>query len=205
MANKDLRCKPNLNERQKLFCAEYLKDFNGTHAARRAGYKADNSHIMANYLLKLPKVADRIELLMKRREERTLVQSDKVLKELAIIAFSRITDFLKVRPIDSDDETDDDEDEDLGEDLNREPAKNTYKFVDIFDTDSIPEELMAAVQSIKQTKYGVEIRLHDKLKALELIMRHLGMMEKDNPNVFNVVAPLNQDQVKLLLEEIRKK
>lgn len=40
-----------LTDKQKLFCLEYIKDFNGTQAAIRAGYSENGAYVQASRLL----------------------------------------------------------------------------------------------------------------------------------------------------------
>lgn len=79
-----------LTPKQQQFVAEYLIDLNATEAYKRAGYKAKNSNVAgveAHKLLKNPKIADAVTAGMKAREERTHITADRVLQELARIAF----------------------------------------------------------------------------------------------------------------------
>ena len=39
---------------------------------------------------------------------------------------------------------------------------------------------MALYAGAKETKYGIEIQMHDKGAALEKLFKHLGLYEKDN-------------------------
>lgn len=41
-----------LNERQRLFCLYYVKSFNATQSAIKAGYSPDSAHVTGNAALK---------------------------------------------------------------------------------------------------------------------------------------------------------
>ncbi|MBR0568375.1 terminase small subunit [Azoarcus sp. L1K30] len=69
------------------FVDEYLKDLNGTQAAIRAGYSEKSAMVQASKMLKNPKVAAAIAERMKDRERRTEITQDRVLRELARVAF----------------------------------------------------------------------------------------------------------------------
>jgi len=99
------------------------------------------------------------------------VTQDKVVNELANIAFADISSFLKV--------------------------ENNQ--VEVFDTDSIQHEMLAAIAEIKEGNYGISIKLHDKLKALELLGRHLGMF-KDK---VEVTADVNNPFEGFTTEELK--
>ena len=48
-------------------------------------------------------------------------------------------------------------------------------FVKVKPTNDIPRDKLGAIAGIKEGANGIEIKLNDKEKALELIGRHLGM------------------------------
>jgi phage terminase small subunit len=83
-----------INERQELFCREYLVDHNGTQAAVRAGYSKLSAHSQASYLLRQPKIKRRIEELAAEQHERVTLRADltleRLINELSKIAFSDI-------------------------------------------------------------------------------------------------------------------
>ena len=72
-----------MTPRQRRFVEEYLVDLNATRAAKRAGF-ADGS---AWRLMRNPEVAAGIEKAQAARAERTRVTADKVVEELAKVAF----------------------------------------------------------------------------------------------------------------------
>ena len=96
------------------------------------------------------------------------------MKELARIAFTDGTDFAKVvtKPIKQRIW-----DEDIQEYVYEENVDNYFQFVELVDTEALPEDKRAAISGIKQGKHGIEISSYDKVKALELIGRHIGMFK----------------------------
>lgn len=88
-----------LNERQKLFVAEYLKDPNAKGAAIKAGYSEKTAEQIGYQLLQKTSVAEAITKAQQKRERRTEITADKVLKALSDIGFNedkeRTTDRLK--------------------------------------------------------------------------------------------------------------
>lgn len=137
-----------LTKKQKLFCEEYLIDLNATQAAIRAGYSPETAGAIGAENLKKPQIQKAIARAMADRSRRTGVNADRVVMELAKIAFVNAADV-----IDADDAT--------------------------LKADAADEDL-AAVQSVKVKTFGEdgverEIKLADKIKALELLGRHLGM------------------------------
>jgi hypothetical protein len=51
------------------------------------------------------------------------------------------------------------------------------------DLKSIPSDIRKTIQSIKQTKHGIEVKLYDKQKARDQLMKHLGMTQEDSTQV----------------------
>lgn len=136
-----------LTEKQKRFVQEYLVDLNASAAAKRAGYSEKTACEQGARLLTNAKVQKEIQKAMKRRENRTEITQDKVLRELAAIAFAKGTDYASI----------------------------VSGVVLPCDTDELTDGQKAVIVSIESTKDGVEIKLANKLKALELLGRHLGL------------------------------
>lgn len=160
-----------LTPKQKRFIEEYLIDLNATQAYLRAGYKVNENvaAVNAQRLLRNAKIQTVLAQAMMERAERTKITQDKVVHELAKIAFSKGTDFVRVviktgyRPILNDE----------GNVIDYEPYD--YQAVEVLNTDEIPVDKQAAIAGIKQGATGIEVKLNDKVKALELLGRHLGM------------------------------
>jgi phage terminase small subunit len=71
-----------VNDRQKLFVAEYLVDLNATQAAIRAGYSVDTARSIGSENLTKPDIASAIQAEMDKRAERTKVSADYVLNTI---------------------------------------------------------------------------------------------------------------------------
>lgn len=183
-----------LTKKQKKFCDEYLIDLNATQAAIRAGYSEKTARFIGAENLTKPNIQEYIQQRMNEREKRTEITQDMVLRELAKIAFSNGSDFAKVvtkprKKMVWNDEIQEYEEKEVEE-----------QFVEIIDTDLLPDDKKAAIASIKETKYGIVIEPYDKLKALELIGRHLGMF-KDK---IELSGQVNNSFDELSVEELRK-
>lgn len=164
-----------MTEKQKIFADEYLIDLNATRAYKVAYPRVKNDDVAAAAaarLLKNVKVAKYIAERMEERQKRTEITQDRVLEELAAIAFAKATDYAEIK----------------GE------------CVRIKDTDTLDEQQIRAIAGIKEGKFGIELKLNDKEKALELLGRHLGMF-KDKVEVFG----LEEEKKKLgdILEQLR--
>lgn len=76
-----------LNEKQKRFAREYVKDLNATQAAIRAGYSEKSAYSQAHDLLKNPKVKNFIEQLSEKRNSKLEISAERVLLEISRLAF----------------------------------------------------------------------------------------------------------------------
>jgi phage terminase small subunit len=76
-----------LTPKQLLFVAEYIIDFNASLAAQRAGYSKRASGNQGYQNLMRPEIQAAITNELKQRERRTHISQDRVLQELAAIAF----------------------------------------------------------------------------------------------------------------------
>ena len=159
-----------LNERQERFCNEYLIDLNATQAAIRAGYKEKTAYSMGQRLLKNVEVQNYIQERKQDRVERTEITQDKVIRELALIAFSNAADYANVVerqaildgvPL---------------EDKDGNPVM--YRTVEPVLTAELTEDQKRALSVIKRGKDGFEVRPYDKVRALELLGKHLGLFEE---------------------------
>lgn len=77
-----------LTQKENRFCWEYLVDLNATQAAIRVGYSKRSASSIGYENLKKQKIQTYINRLMIWRSLRTQVTADRVLEELAKIAFA---------------------------------------------------------------------------------------------------------------------
>lgn len=76
-----------LNERQKLFCIEYLKDLNASAACLRAGYPKNQNRVCSTRLLAHVGVQKYLTKQFNARTKEAEVSVDEVLKGLKEIAY----------------------------------------------------------------------------------------------------------------------
>jgi phage terminase small subunit len=149
----------NLTDKQKLFVAEYLVDLNASRAAERAGYSKESAGEIGYQLLQKTSISKAISKAFKRREKRTQVSQDKVVRELARIAFASIGTM----------------------------ATWTGDAIVLKDSESLADDDRAAIQEITKTETphgsNIRVKLADKLTALEKLGRHLGMFQGKNLSV----------------------
>ena len=153
-----------MTPKQKLFAEEYLKDLNATQSAIRAGYSKKTAYAIGQENLKKPEIQKEIQKLMDKRSKINEITADNVLKELASIAFADSTDYAKIKH------------KTVVNDVTGE--KEEVAYVEFTDTDDLSEEQKKAISAIKYTRNGIAVETHNKLKALELLGKHLGMFDE---------------------------
>lgn len=144
-----------LTDKQEMFCQEYLIDLNATQAAIRAGYSKKTARDIACENLAKPNIQARIAELKESRSNRIEITSDEVLQELKNFVYSDITETMNL----------------------------TFKQIK-----ELPIELRRMIAAYKKTetkfdggsKVTYEIKFIDKMKAFEMVNRHIGFYEADN-------------------------
>lgn len=165
-----------LTVRQEQFCQEYIKDWNATAAYLRAGYKALHRAIAtrnASRLTANEKVQRRIKLLQGKLNEMSLIQASTVIRELERIALANIRYLTQYDPL----------------------SKLFY----VPDLRDLTDDVTAAIKKIRTAWISVEIspgkwkskqvfviEMHDKLKALELAGKYLGIFDDDKDKGINI-------------------
>lgn len=152
-----------LTAKQKRFVDEYLIDLNATQAAIRAGYSVNSARDIGCENLAKPNIQEAIAKEMADRSKRTGVNQDRVVLELAKIALVKMTDIVD----------------------SQGRIKSTAS-----------EDDLACIESVKYKKSESdtgssverEVKVASKLKALELLGKHLGMWN-DKIDV-NVAIPV---------------
>ena len=140
-----------LTRKQQRFVEEYLIDLNATQAAIRAGYSANTAKEIAYENLTKPHIRARVDEALAERSKRTGINQDRVVRELARIAFVNAPDVINM---------------DEATIVADASADDTAAIVAV-RVKTIPGEHGDGMER--------EIRLADKLKALELLGKHLGM------------------------------
>jgi len=149
-----------MTPKQKLFIQEYIVDWNATQAALRSGYSGKTAFRIGAENMQKPVIREAIEFAIKERSERTQLKADSVLKELSHIVFFNIKRIFTVdgrlKSLNEIEEAD-------------AAAISSMEVVEKMDGDMI----------VKVTK----IKLHDKNKAIDSALRHLGMYNNDKLSI----------------------
>lgn len=165
-----------IREKQERFCQEYIIDLNATAAAIRAKYSSRRASELGYQLLQKPTVKARIQELLSERAERTMISQDRVLLEIARLAFN---DPRKAFNADG-------------------SLKNIHEWPD--EVAAAISSIEIVEEKSKDTDLPYEstvkkIRFWDKGKQIELAAKHLGMLneklmlqgDKENPLMISVV------------------
>lgn len=86
--------KLKLNDRQEMFCLEFIKDLNATQAAIRAGYSKRAAQQSSSRLMSNDVIQARISDLQKNRNEELKIDANYVLKRLVEIDEMDVLDIL---------------------------------------------------------------------------------------------------------------
>ncbi len=154
---------PDLTHKQRAFVNEYLVDLNATQAAIRAGYSRRTARQAGAENLSKPVIVAEIERAMEARAERTRVDADKVVTELARLAFTDMRNFVRW---------------------------GTDGVLEFVPSDDLTEDDASAVTEVKLSpgQYGttMQIKLGHKDSALRMLAEHTGVVGKQGGVNVNV-------------------
>ena len=164
-----------LTPKQRRFIDEYLIDLNATQAAIRAGYSEKTAYSIGLQNLKKLEIQAEIQKRRNRLQNKLEITQERVLQELAAIAFANGSDYAKV------------------------VNTGLLPTVEMIPTEELPPEKLPAIAGIKANQYGVEVKLHDKVKALELLGKYLGTFdggpaqEQTENNLFEAIDSIGEE------------
>lgn len=140
-----------LTNKQKRFIEEYLIDLNATQAAIRAGYSPDTAKDIGCENLAKPNIKNEIDKAIAERSRRTGINQDRVLREIAKIAFVNPSDVIN---------------------FNQATVKENASDDDLAVISGVKIKSIPTDDGNIQER---EVKLYDKLKALDMLGKHLGM------------------------------
>lgn len=164
---------PELTEKQKLFCLYYIKNFNATMAAIKAGYSKESAHVEGSRLLKNDKVRNYIKLLKGKMTEDLFIDAMDVLNRYIKIAFADMTDFVEFGqeqvpvmgmfgPVMVDNP-------ETGQQEILMQTVNKIKFKSAAEVDG------GLICEISEGKNGTKIKLEDRQKALDKLAEYFDL------------------------------
>jgi len=163
MRGSVLQREKGLTDLQERFCQEYLIDLNAAQVYMRTCPDVSASVATTNggRLLRYAHIQARIQELAKVIAQETKLTAVNVLRELATLVFSRITEVI-------------------------EWTKDGNAIIKA--SSEIPQDILPAIKKIKKYRKNLgtaeepdwidifEIELHDKVKAINLAMQHLRLL-----------------------------
>jgi len=145
-----------LNDKQEMFCREYLIDLNATQAAIRAGYSEKTANRTGSENLSKPDIAQRIIDLKSSRNERVEIDADYVLRRLVEIDEMDVLDILK----------------------NDGGLKMVHEWPKVWRTTLSGLDILTTVTNFdEKTMENIlkKIKWPDKVKNLELLGKHVAV------------------------------
>lgn len=165
-----------LNEMQRLFCLYYIKSFNATQAAIKAGYSKSTAHVQGPRLLGHVRIREEIRRLKGIMHEELLIDAMDVLAKYIKIAFSDTSEYVTFGqkqvqvmtmygPLY--------EEEGEGKNKTKKPVMKTVNYIDFIDSTKIDGSI---ITEVAQGREGVKIKFADKMKALEKLELYFDLL-----------------------------
>ena len=158
---KEVLGNTELTDKQRLFCIYYIKYFNATKAYQKAyGCSYETAMVEGFRTLRNPKIELEIEKLKQHKLNQVMLSEEDIFQRYMDIAFSDITDYVNFgkREI-----------EILEDNQSKTIEVNYVDFNDSYNVDG------TIISEVKQGQYGVSIKLHDKMKALQWLSDHMNI------------------------------
>lgn len=134
-----------LTNRQLKFIEFYCQNQNGAEAARQAGYSEASANRSAYRLLNDPAVKSIIDERLEKQLDKLEITGERILAELAKIAFADISDIVDL----------------------------TNNSITVEDFKKLSQEQRACIASAKKDKHGnIILTFHDKIAALTKLGQH---------------------------------
>lgn len=173
-----------MTEQRKRFCDKYFETLNGTQSAIYAGYSEDAAKSYASQLLDDPEVQAYLQTLRAEYQEKSGVTKERLIEEYKKIAFFDIREIydvdgglINVKQIDD----------------SSAAAIAGIKSTEAWDTDEEGNRIIIGTNK--------EVKIFDKIRALQDLGKHLGIFEKDNlqsrsktTNVINLGSGKNPNE-----------
>lgn len=162
-----------LTIKQEKFCNKYLECGNASEAYRFAydcsKMSDDSVWCNASQLLSDTKVTQRVKELQTELQKASDISKERVLEELGAILEARITDYVNLVT----------ERVPLPQSKREKKAGVPVEYTEVQklvfkDFDQLSDRQVRAIESIKEGKNGIELKLHGKSWTIERISKMLG-------------------------------
>lgn len=149
-----MELEPILKPKQLAFIDEYLIDLNATQAAIRAGYSEDTASSIGAENLRKPQLKAKIENRLLERQKRTEITQDRVLNEIAKLAFFNSKKLFK--------------------------SDGSPIPIQELDDDTAGAIVGIDVMNINDNSTIIKYKISDKNSSLDKLMKHMGAYNADN-------------------------
>lgn len=189
-----------LTIKQEAFCQAYLRLGDKSAAYREvyscANMKAESINRKAVEVFQKVNVTARVEELQSKAREIAEKEFDithkEILNHLNILRKARIDDYVILEYRES-----------VEIDEEGYPKTSSYPVLKFKPFDELTQEQLMCIESIKEGKYGLELKLHGIDWSIEKICKHLGFYEKDNKQ--KAINIFKQEDRQSRIEQLKSK
>ena len=166
-----------LSLKQEKFCNYYIECGNASEAYRRAyscsNMKDESINVKAFELLNNGKITVRVKELQEELKKKSDITKEEVLNMLRSFMYADIRNFLTIKD-----------------------GNVTFK-----DSEDWTDEMAMQVESVKQGKDGIEIKLNGRTWTIQRICKMLGFDSPQDVNV-NMISPMTKEEAKRIIEDL---
>ena len=166
-----------LSVKQENFCNYYIECGNASEAYRRAyscsNMKDESINRKAIELLNNGKITARVKGLQEELKKKSDITKEEVLNMLKSFMYADIRNFLTIKN-----------------------GNVIFK-----DSEDWTDEMAMQVESVKQGKEGIEIKLNGRTWAIQRICKMLGFDSPQDMNI-NIVSPMTKEEAKRIIEDL---
>lgn len=166
-----------LSVKQENFCNYYIECGNASEAYRRAyscsNMKDESINVKAVELLNNGKITVRVKELQEELKKKSDITKEEVLNMLKSFMYADIRNFLTIKN-----------------------GNVIFK-----DSEDWTDEMAMQVESVKQGKEGIEIKLNGRTWTIQRICKMLGFDSPQDVNV-NMISPMAKEEAKRIIEDL---
>lgn len=166
-----------LSVKQENFCNYYIECGNASEAYRRAyscsNMKDESINRKAIELLNNGKITARVKELQEELKKKSDITKEEVLSMLKNFMYADIRNFLTIKN-----------------------GNVIFK-----DSKDWTDEMAMQVESVKQGKEGIEIKLNGRTWTIQRICKMLGFDSPQDVNV-NMISPMTKEEAKRIIEDL---
>ena len=166
-----------LSVKQEKFCNYYIECGNASEAYRRAyscsNMKDESINVKAVELLNNGKITVRVKELQEELKRKLDITKEEVLNMLKSFMYADIRNFLTIKN-----------------------GNVIFK-----DSEDWTDEMAMQVESVKQGKDGIEIKLNGRTWTIQRICKMLGFDSPQDMNI-NIVSPMSKEEAKRIIEDL---